>query len=377
MQRATTVFIARAACSAAALSFLSAAALATPDRIYQSNGSILEDVTIVEEGLSTVTYKASGSKDESSVDSELVLEIEYSNKPDEVAISDVDASNEAFGSALAGMQNYLENLGGKKDKKFPWAPNYARYRIVELNAFMNDVPAMSAAVDALIADAPESRYVPLAMIDKIDTLLLNGNSAEAKAASTAFKDLIASKGLTQRWKYEQELLALRSDSSKKGESLESALQTLSRAAAVFPTVTNAADVATAESMLARSEFTKAEELFRGVTEASNADDATMAAAYTGLGDCLYRRAEAKVGSDDEGAKKLFEDAQLAFMRTVVNYRFQYAYVAKAAFYAGRCFQQIGGEGSKEKSSKLLISVIVNFKGSKWADSAKEFQKRNR
>lgn len=377
MQRPTTVLFTRAACSAAALTLLNAVAVATPDRIYQSNGSILEDVTVVEEGLSSVTYKPAGSKSTETVDSELVLDIEFSNKPEEVAVADVDASNEAFGSALAGMQNYLENLGSKKDKKFPWAADYARYRIVELNAIMNDVPAMSAAVDSLLADAPESRYVPLAMIDKIDTLLLNGNMAEGKAASTAFKDLISSKGLSQRWKHEQELLALRSDSTKKGEALEKELQALSRAAAVFPTVTNAADVATAESMLQRSEFDKAEELFRGVTEASNADDGTMAAAFTGLGDCLYRRAEAKAGSDEEGAAELFKEAQLAFMRTVVNYRFQYAHVAKAAFYAGRCFQHIGGEGSKEKSSKLLISVIVNFKGSKWAESAKEFQKRNR
>ncbi|QDV09756.1 hypothetical protein Poly30_53160 [Planctomycetes bacterium Poly30] len=377
MQRATTALFTRAACSAAALSLLNVAALAAPDRIYQSNGSILEDVTVVEEGLGTVTYKPSGSKNEETVDSELVLDIEFSNKPEEVAMADVDASNEAFGSALAGMQNYLENLGGKNDKKFPWAPNYARYRIVELSAFMNDVAGMSAAVDALVAAAPDSRYAPLAMIDKIETLLLNGNAADAKASAAAFKEMIAAKGLTQRWKYEQELLALRADTSKRGEALESALQALSRSAAVFPTVTNAADVATAESMLARSEFAAAEELFRGVTEASNADDATMAAAFTGLGDCLYRRAEAKASSDEEAAKALFGEAQLAFMRTVVNYRLQYAHVAKAAFYAGRCFQQIGGEGSKEKSSKLLISVIVNFKGSKWAESAKEFQKRNR
>lgn len=377
MQRATTAFFTRAAYSAAALSLLNIAALAVPDRIYQSNGSILEDVTILEESLGTVTYKASGSKSQSTVESELVLDVEFSNKPEEVSVADVDASNEAFASALAGMENYLANLGGKDDRKFPWAPNYARYRIVELSAFMNDLPGLSTAVDSLVAASPESRYVPLAMVQRVETQILNAKFDDAKASATAFKDLVTSKGMSQRWKYEQELLALRADRSKKGEALEGALQTLSRAAAVFPTVTNAADVATAESMLARSEFTKAEELFRGVTEAPNADDSTMAAAFTGLGDCLYRRAETKVGSDDEGAKKLFEEAQVAFMRTVVNYRFQYVYVAKAAFYAGRCFQQIGGEGSKEKSAKLLISVIVNFKGSKWAESAKEFQKRNR
>ncbi len=145
MQRATTALFTRAAYSAAALSLLNVAALAVPDRIYQSDGSILEDVTVVEEGLSTVSYKPSGSKKAKTVDSELVLSIEFSNKPEEVSTADVDASQEAFGSALAGMENYLANLGSKKDKKFPWAANYARFRIIELNALMNDQAALIAS----------------------------------------------------------------------------------------------------------------------------------------------------------------------------------------------------------------------------------------
>ncbi len=377
MQRATTALFTRAAYSAAALSLLNVAALAVPDRIYQSDGSILEDVTVVEEGLSTVSYKPSGSKKAKTVDSELVLSIEFSNKPEEVSTADVDASQEAFGSALAGMENYLANLGSKKDKKFPWAANYARFRIIELNALMNDQAALIAGVDALMAEGGDSRYLPLAMIEKIETQLINGDAAGAKEAGTAFKNLITDKGLTQRWKYEQELLALRADTSKKGASLEKDLQNLSRAAAVFPTVTNAADVATAESLLSRSEFSDAEELFAGVTEDPNADDRTLAAAWTGLGDCLFRRGEAKVGSDDEGANALFGEARQAFMRTVVNYRFQYAYVAKSAFYAGRCFQLIGGEGAKANSTKLYYFVMRTFRGSKWADSAQEFQRKNR
>jgi len=377
MQRATTDLLTRAALSGAIFSLLSISAMGAPDRIYLSNGSILEDVTVVDEGLSEVTYRESGSKKkESKVESELVLSVEFSGKPEELSLADVDASNEAFGSALAGMENYLENLGGKKEKKFGWAPAYAHYRIVELNALMNNVPGMVAAVDALVANAGDSRYAPLAMIDKIDTLILNGDFAGAKEAGTAFKDMISAKGLSKRWQHEQELLALRADPSKKGESLEQELQSLSRAAAVFPTVTNAADVATAQSLLSRSEFEKAEELFQGVTEDPNADDATIAAAWTGLGDCLYRRAEAQQAGDAEAANALFAEAQLAFMRTVVNYRFQYAYVAQSAFYAGRCFQEMGGEGASENSKKLFRFVQRNFRNSKWAESAKEFDRRN-
>jgi hypothetical protein len=376
MQRAATALVTRAVYSTAALSLLHVAAAATPDRIYQSDGSILEDVTIVSEGISEVTYKPADSKKTSTVDSDLVLSVEFSAKPEEITLSDVDASQEGFGSALAGMENYLENQGDKKDKKFPWASSYARFRIVELTGLMNDLPAMAAAVDSIIEKDSDSRYLPLAMILKIDRQIANGDLAAAKESGTVFKNLITDKGLTQRWKLEQELLALRADGSKKGADLEKELLRVSKAAAVFPTVTNAADVAAAESMLSRSEFESAEELFRGVTEDTSANNSTLAAAWTGLGDCLYRRAEAKVGADDEGANALFAEAQRAFMRTVVNFRFQYVHVAKSAFYAGRCFQLIDAEGAKDKSNKLFFYVMRNFKGSKWADSARDFQRKN-
>ena len=162
-----------------------------------------------------------------------------------------------------------------------------------------------------------------------------------------------------------------------GAGLEAALGRVSSEAAVFPTVANRADVAIAESMKGRGAFEEAEEAFEGVTESPNADDRTLAAAWCGLGECLFRRAETAAASGDaEGAGPVFNRAQLAFMRVVVLYPAELAYVPQSAFYAGRCIQELGGELAKEQSDRLFNFVTRNFRGSRWSDSARQFRRRN-
>ncbi|MEM6672148.1 MAG: hypothetical protein AAF726_04855 [Planctomycetota bacterium] len=363
--------------SGAALALLASTPAAAFDRIYLVDGSIVEKAEIESEDLLKVVYEVEGERGKKESPTERVLRVEYTKQPDEIAAAAVDAEAGALLGAIAGYQNYLGSLGDGGDRKFGWAPAYARYRLVELHQRQNAIEDMVAAVDDLVANNPDSRYVPLALIQKFETQLLNEDRAGASATATALADLVRSKSLPQRWQYEQRLREILSGDKLSGTAYESALQSISSDAAIFPTVVNRADVATAESLLSRSEFSAAEEMFRSVTESPNADDATLAAAWTGLGDCLYRRAEAKAaGGDAEGAAELFNEAKLAFMRVVVLYRYQLAYVPKSAFYAGRCIQEIGGDLSRDQSNKLFSFVTRNFRSSRWAGSAREFRRRN-
>lgn len=367
---------------AAPLAVLLAVAVATPslalDRIYKADGSILDDVDVISETVEKVVYKPEKGRGELDVASELVLRVEFTDMPEDVAAAEVDAKNDALLGAISGFQTYLGGIDPEKgDRKHPWAPAYARFRLVEIHERRNVLADMVAAVDELIAAQPDSRYVPIAVIKKFETQMLSNEAAAARATAEAFGTMVTDMGLSQRWQYEQRLRMIISDPAQSGTTGEKALQRLSSDAAVFPTVSNRADVATAESMLSRSAFDEAEEMFRGVTESPNADDRTLAAAWTGLGDCLYRRAEAKAsGGDTEGAKALFGEAQRAFMRVVVLYRNELAFVPKSAFYAGRCIQEIGGEMAADQSNRLFNFVTRNFRGSRWADSARQFRKRN-
>lgn len=360
---------------------LAACAIASPalsfDRIYKSDGSILDNVKVQSETIDKVVYEPEKGRGTKEVLSEEVLRVEFTQMPEDIAAAEVDAKNDALLGAISGFQNFLGNADDRANRKFPWAASYARFRLVEMHERRNAIPEMVAAVDELLAGSPDSRYVPIAIIKKFEAQLLSADRPGAAATAAQFGSLVSEKGMSQRWQFEHRLRELLSKDGQTATAAEKALQKIASDAAAYPTVANRADVATAESMLSRSAFDEAEEMFRGVTESTNADDRTLAAGWTGLGDCLYRRAEAKAASGDtEGAAALFAEAQTAFMRVVVLYRGELAYVPKSAFYAGRCIQEIGGETASDRSNRLFVFVTRNFRGSRWADSARQFKRRN-
>lgn len=360
-----------------AASGLGVAATASADKIYLSDGSIVADCQILSEGLKTVSYIPDGKKkksDAKEVASELVLSVEFTQMPDDVAAAQVDADGEAFAAAIAGMEDYLTNVGTKGDRKFPWAPAFASYRLVELYKLGGDLEGMVASVDALAEKYPESRYVPLAMVEKIDATLGTGDVAGARGVIDALKALVGSAGLPKRWEFEADVRKVLTNPTLKGAALEKELKTIGRAAAAFPTVANYAAVARAESLVVRGELAEAEADLRKVVGDPNAPARTLAAAWTSLGEALFKKAEAAENNDDRTAA--FKESRLAFMRVVVNYRFEYAYVAKSAFYAGRCFQEVGGEGASEASHKLFVYVIRRFRESRWATEARSFDRKN-
>lgn len=344
------------------------------DRIYLSDGSIRDGVDVQSETATTVIYKPAGSKKTEEVASELVLEIKFDDMPEAVATAEVDARSERFGAAVAGMEDYISNLGTKGDKKHPWAPAYAMARIVNYNKLGGDIPGMVAASDALFAANADSRYVPIARIATIDAYIANGDRVAASDAVSAFKGFVDSASLSQRWKYEADVRRILTDVSLKGEGLEKELEKISKNAATFPTVASFAKVAQAESMVSREDYAGAESVLRDVVEDPNAPDSTLAAAYTALGESLFKQSE--VSTDEEAKKTFLEDAQLAFMRVVVNYKFEYGYVAKSAVFAGRTFQELGGPGASDNSKLLFRFVMRQFAGSRWAQEARDFDRKN-
>src|SRR5690606_28534592 len=107
-------------------------------------------------------------------------------------------------------------------------------------------------------------------------------------------------------------------------------------------VANRARVAEGETYLegSKPDFGAAKKVFEKILADPKADDATMAGAYTGMGDCLFHEAAAK-GSGSDASKKDLDAALMAYMRVAVNYRDQTRYAPKAMFYAGRSLDLLG------------------------------------
>jgi TolA-binding protein len=62
------------------------------------------------------------------------------------------------------------------------------------------------------------------------------------------------------------------------------------------------------------------------------------------------------------------------MRVTVLYKDQASYAPKAMFYAGRCFNLLGGEEDDERANKLYARVMRQYPGTVWADEARNFRK---
>jgi hypothetical protein len=368
--RTTTITFA----ALAALTFAGAADAQdrNADKIYLTDGSVLKDVGVINEGLQDVEYR-SGRNNKATVAAERVLRIEYGHKPKLVDQADAAALQEEYLDALSQMQNYVAETDEKPDKRFPWAAAYARYRIVEINGIIGDLESLSMAADDVVAKHTTTRFAPLAFVAKAQAYLDAGNVAKAKAAAESFGRFVSDKALTGRWPVEQRLWAALT-SGETGKKLEDTLIAVSTDAAEYPSVRNRAEVSIAESLLAGKKHVEAEKLLTTIVADAKADTRTLAAAWTGLGDCLYGRATAMNAPEQaEERARLLKDALKAYLRPVVVYPDESVYVAKAAFYAARCYQQLEADpATADRAKRLLAFVINNFKGTQWEREARQF-----
>lgn len=345
---------------------------ATADTIYLIDGSAVSDIRVRTESFKEIEYK-DGSKTR-TVKTDRVLRIDFSGKSQLVDRADTAATDGQFFDALADLQTYVDGqLSSDRTPRYRWELAYAMFRLIELNRVVGDAPALIAAADKLIEHAPESRYVPMAFLAKAEVQHLTGKGAAAKKTLDEFKNLVQGKSLSGRWVIEQKLASALYDSSLKGKKLRDMLDGIStEAGGQYPVVRSRAKVAIGESFLQGKNFKEAELIFAHIAKNPKADSRTLAAAYTGLGDCIFKRAVVASGKAKEG---LLRDAQLAYMRVVVVYKDETLYVPKAMYWAGRVFDEAGGEADKEKAQKLYGRVMREYQGTTWASEANSFRKR--
>ncbi len=347
------------------------------DRIYLVSGDPLEEITIINETMSEVTYKDSERGKEKTVSAADVLAIDYESLPalveeaeNALAENNYDVAFETFDAYLLG------HLEGRAERRKLWAPAYVANRLIELYTLVGDRKEAIAAADLLIEKFPESRYLPGAYMAKATALAENGDGDGAKKALDKLSDLIVKQDLPKRWGLECRLFKILVDAGLVGDKRRTELRGVETdAGGDYPTVRNRATVAIGESFLAEASqgdgdstaLGKAREHFEDVITDPSADEETLAGAYTGLGDCQYQLAATSNKPEDIRA------ALMTFMRVVVLYRDEVRYSPKAMFYAGRCFDKMGGEEDSVRAQKLYKRVIRSHPESPWAEQAADFK----
>ncbi len=357
-----------------------AAAVSAPslaDTIYLTDGSTLDDVTIVDETLIHIVYRAKGKSTESTIEPDKLLDVTYSKKPRLVDEADVFAAEDQLGIALETYEEWLDGvLAGENTRdRQKWAPAYAMRRIMDIEMTFGRLDEVIAAADKLIKERPDSRHVTHAYLTKAEAQRRHAKkSAMAPKTIAAFKDLIDEKGLSDRWRLEADLALVLSDPGLVGvKKRDRLIEIGATAGRRFPIVRNRARVAEGETYLEgnNKDFAAAREVFQQITDDPKADDVTLAGAYTGLGDCLFQEGVDALKSGEDASATL-DEAVLDYLRVVVIYKEQTRYAQKAMFRAGRVFDVLEGDSNKAWATKMYRTLIATYPDSHWAAEARNF-----
>ncbi len=366
--------------SLAALTALSlfAAPAAQADRIFKVDGSTLEDVEVRDENLREVEYKVEGQRQSKTLPTQDVLRVAYSRLPEQVDSALGAVEEERYIDAVNDLEEFLARFEDKPPRTFHNSVPFAQYKLVQIYESTGEFAQVVGAADRLIGKSPESRYAILAHISKVEALNLLGEAEALTSAVQAFEQFASSNSLAPRWRLEAELRGVLFHPTLKGDARRKRLAEVAQAAGnESPIVQNRATVAIGESYLNERKLGEAEQSFAKVADDPKADGVTLAAAYTGLGDCIYQRAANT--SDAEAKEGLLKEARLHYLRVVVLHGDQVQYLPKALFYAGRVFDELDAlkedQESRRRAQLLYSRVIRNFPGSKWANEAKAFRRR--
>lgn len=354
-----------------ASSTLLASVASALDTIRLVDGKTIPNVQVVTDGLKEVTYK--DGKGDKTVPSDTVDSIEYEKKPQELLDVEGHLLTEDLESAVDTLDTYVKALNEKKSlsSAFKWAPAFAAWRAIELRRSAADLEGVKSSADGFIAQHTESRYLPLAYLAKADAELRSGGAAGAKKTLEDLAGLVSAQSLPKRWELEAKLGQVQADDKQKQDARRTEYERLAGEASGIPGVQARARLLIGESFMAEAAAspaaakdlrTKARAEFDKVLASEGVSRETLAGAHVGLGEALFL-----LGADVADAA-LLQEAALSFLRVATLYRDQGATVAKALYYAMRCFDLQQDARRKAEMRRELLSF---YPTSSWAAEAKK------
>lgn len=359
IRRASALALVAALCSATALA----------DTIRLADGSAIEGVQVVSEGLEDVVYKE-GGKDK-TVASATVVAVEFDKKPKEVDEAEGLIGEGDFEGAVDTLDAYVAAMLDRKNPgSYKWAPAYAAWRAIDVRTLVADFDGMRTAAERIVKSYGETRYAPAAYLAKAGAELQLGRAADAQATLTEFSTLIESQGLDKRWQLECKLSQVEADEKMKGEARRNEYERVFGEAKAYPATRTRAQVLVGESFLAEAKGsgsakdlrTKARAAFQKVIDDAGAPRLQLAGAYAGLGESLYL-----LGADADDKAQL-QDAALALLRVTSIYRDDGRYVAKSLYHAMRCFDLMQ---DPRKKADMRGELLAQFPATTWAEEAKK------
>jgi len=360
----------RLAC--AALASLLLAPRIVADTIRQTDGTVIDDVSIVEENLTSVVYRK-GSNDR-TVPSDTVLSVSYDRLPKLLDQAEASVSQDDIATALDQLNAYVDGQIANPSERRKWPAPLAAYRALQLRIQIADLDGIVSAANRLIQHFSESRYLPAAFLAKASAELQSGKAPLAGKTLDEFAALIQSKGLSKRWDLECRLSKIQADTDTAGQAKRDRIHDIQSEGSDFPTVENRASLVEGETYLedakkepgdspkAQGLRDNAQKIFQGIIDDYKAEDETLAGAWSGLGDCLYATGASKTDKD------LLEQSAKAYLRVIIIYASQSRYVPYALYHAARCFHLLE---NRERENDMLRTLQSTYPSSPWAAEAQK------
>lgn len=349
-------------------------ALAAPqagDQIVRLDGTILTVDRVLTETFTEVTYKR-GSQ-EGKVSSDQVLEVVHSLAHRDVAeFKDaMEAKADAdYPKAIAAFNSVLADRELWEEARHSWTRQHALFQIMNCYAATGNGEQVVAHADRLLQEVPDTFFYGHALTMKAQALFDRGNASGAESAFQQLQGDVKSKGLPELWAREAELglavLAKGGTPADKQRRLEGIAEKNKDS---HPSVASRARVEVGNAMVEAEQYKDAKARFQAIVDSGKADRDTLAAAWSGLGDCAYNLGLRE--QEPKAAAVHFEEATLHYLRLAASYPEVFRLVPRALCHAGMSMVRIG---KREDAFAIANKMRRNYPSSEW--KAKLFQDMN-
>ncbi len=333
---------------------LPAQSLQTTNEVVLLDGKVMTVDSILSETYQEVRYKK--GKAEGSRPADQVREVRHALKG--ARLEDYTAGLELmaqgdFAGAIGMFENVLADERLQKEKKYAWTQQHALWNEIRALAALGDAPRVVETVDRLLAKVPDTFFYAPALLMKAQALVDMGDVAGARKVYERLADDVAAKGLPERWAREAELGLLILDDSLAPADKQRRLQGLAeRNASEYPAVAARARVEVGNAMVAAGDFDGARDFFQSIVESPEADDATQAAAWSGLGDVAY---ELALRTEDTNRRKaLLEEAVMDYLRVAAGYPDAFQLVPRALARAGMALDRLGERKDAQQVARIML-----------------------
>lgn len=323
------------------------------NELILTDGTSLAVDRITGETFTEVTYRRGSSQ--GSKPAEEVLEVRHDlggNALEDYAYGVELMDDARFAQAFNVFEEVLGDDRLVNSSTNGWVKQHALWRMARCQYSAGDMKGVSTTVARLLNEVPDTFFYAPALMMEAQAKRVMGDDTGATAVFRRMSEDVIAKGLPERWERESELGLILLDKGLDGGSLARALEGVAeKNADLYPTVASRARVEVGNALVGNKDYAGARQRFQAILDEATADDSTLAAALSGLGDCAY--SEALAQDELDAQKPLLEEAILNFLTVASVYREEVLLAPRAMYYAGDALKRFGDtSGAKSVASRL-------------------------